>query len=222
MNDITGATGQNEANAKMAQQQQNWTTQNMATAYGYDQAAWQNQMQASNTAHQREIQDMQAAGINPIISATGGTGANTPKMDTPGAMAGPSGNQGMKAGSIMDLVSTVLGGISSAKQWDVATEQSHNLMENTQKQTLDNKIKEETLKERRDAAKAELKEETLKERRDTAKAELKEAKSESERNTYYNYKDLESPNMNYWLNKVNGGGAGSALKVMQIMKMLVD
>jgi hypothetical protein len=206
MNDITGATGQNEANAKMAQQQQNWTTQNMATAYGYDQAAWQNQMQASNTAHQREIQDMQAAGINPIISATGGTGANTPKMDTPGAMAGPSGNQGMKAGSIMDLVSTVLGGISSAKQWDVATEQSHNLMENTQKQTLDNKIKEETLKERRDAA----------------KAELKEAKSESERNTYYNYKDLESPNMNYWLNKVNGGGAGSALKVMQIMKMLVD
>ncbi len=61
------------------------------------------QERMSSTAHQREVADLKAAGLNPILSATGGSGAST-----------PSG--GMGTINTPDYGASVRDGIASALQ----------------------------------------------------------------------------------------------------------
>lgn len=73
------------------------------------QQAWAEKM--ANTAHQREVTDLRKAGLNPILSATGGNGAATPVVSAPSAPAGQSFSSDL-GGDFMDGVNS---GISAAK-----------------------------------------------------------------------------------------------------------
>ncbi|WGL31314.1 DNA pilot protein [Dipodfec virus UOA04_Rod_907] len=74
-NNLSGVSGQQAFNANEAQKQRDW------------------EERMANTAHQREVADYLAAGINPAITATGGNGAATP-----GSAAASSGAAGRGAG----------------------------------------------------------------------------------------------------------------------------
>lgn len=112
------AQANNAWSAGQAQIQREWQEQQNAKAMAFNQneAAknrnWQEML--SNTAHQREVRDLMAAGLNPVLSAMNGNGASVGS----GATAQGVTSQGAKGDtdtSTNGAIANLLGSILSAQ-----------------------------------------------------------------------------------------------------------
>lgn len=77
----------------------------------------------ANTAHQREVRDLMAAGLNPILSAHG-SGAQTPTLRTPGIQS-PDGGIGHSGTSLARALNGQMRAESEQAQADAASAQAY-------------------------------------------------------------------------------------------------
>ncbi|UPW40975.1 DNA pilot protein [Sigmofec virus UA08Rod_5898] len=116
---LQAVTDKNNAwSAEQAMKQMQFQQQSAdrAMKFNHDEAElsrlWQERM--SNTAHQREIKDLQAAGLNPVLSAMGGSGAPVTSGATASGYAS-SGSKGDTDTSLAPALVSLLGAFMSSQ-----------------------------------------------------------------------------------------------------------
>jgi hypothetical protein len=99
----------NKANRDEAEKDRRWQEQQSATAWERSRQAATTQFDRmksmSDTAHQREVADLKAAGLNPILSA-GGKGASTPQPSMAQPQTGKGAMAKMEKAQLTQAVST--------------------------------------------------------------------------------------------------------------------
>nr|CAI9749942.1 hypothetical protein CKEKCVAP_CKEKCVAP_CDS_0010 [Microvirus sp.] len=134
---LKGVAQANSAfNAEQAKVQRDWTEQMTARQMQFNAAEaaknrqWQEMM--SNTAHQREVRDLMAAGLNPVLSAMNGNGAAVGSGATASASLG-SGSKADADTATSGAIANLLGSILSAQ----TALQSANINARTQEAVAD-------------------------------------------------------------------------------------
>jgi len=121
-----------ERQRALNEQQNAFNVQNAATAMQFEKSQTEAQMgfqeRLSNTAHQREIKDLYAAGLNPILSGTGGMGSSSPVgASGRGVALGASGSSAPKAdtprGTVFPSAPSILAGLSAGAQIELVMAQ---------------------------------------------------------------------------------------------------
>ena len=115
---LQGIAGQNtSSSAKQAEELRTWQERQAEVARKYNSQEaqknrdWQERM--SSTAHQREVRDLIAAGLNPVLSVTGGSGAAVTSGATASSSA-PSGAMGSVDNSATGAVAGLFGSLLSS------------------------------------------------------------------------------------------------------------